>query len=259
MADALAGDARLAEARARLIDPQVDDTTKLAVVGQLLRQVRRLLLFDDFEQNLAPGGRDYHDLGFAEMIGILLDTADIGRVLVTSRYPPPNGEAYLQRIDLPPLSRSELGRLLLRLPALRELQPTDRLVLLATIGGHPRLIEFVDALLRHGRANLKEVTSRLRRLAGDHDISVTGRRPFTQAVEEACCSAAATSSSMSCWPCSTRRSGSRMTLYREIAAGRLAAIRIRDRLLIPRTALERLVEDAIEAAESGSGGGSDAA
>ena len=52
---------------------------------------------------------------------------------------------------------------------------------------------------------------------------------------------------------------SRMTLYREIAAGRLAAIRIRDRLLIPRTVLERLVEDAIEAAESGSGGGSDAA
>jgi hypothetical protein len=48
-------------------------------------------------------------------------------------------------------------------------------------------------------------------------------------------------------------------LYREIAAGRLAAIRIRDRLLIPRTALERLVEDAIEAAESGSGSGSDAA
>jgi hypothetical protein len=32
-----------------------------------------------------------------------------------------------------------------------------------------------------------------------------------------------------------------MTLYREIAAGRLAAIRIRDRLLIPRIVLERLI------------------
>jgi excisionase family DNA binding protein len=53
---------------------------------------------------------------------------------------------------------------------------------------------------------------------------------------------------------------SRMTLYREIAAGRLAAIRIRDRLVIPRTALERLVEDAIlAAAGSGPGGDSDAA
>ena len=51
-----------------------------------------------------------------------------------------------------------------------------------------------------------------------------------------------------------------MTLYREIAAGRLAAIRIRDRLLIPRIALERLVDEAIDAAnESTAGGGSDVA
>jgi excisionase family DNA binding protein len=51
-----------------------------------------------------------------------------------------------------------------------------------------------------------------------------------------------------------------MTLYREIAAGRLAAIRIRDRLLIPRIVLERLVDEAIDAAtEPMAGGGSDVA
>jgi hypothetical protein len=51
-----------------------------------------------------------------------------------------------------------------------------------------------------------------------------------------------------------------MTLYREIAAGRLAAIRIRDRLLIPRIVLERLVDDAVDAAShSQAGGGSDVA
>jgi excisionase family DNA binding protein len=51
-----------------------------------------------------------------------------------------------------------------------------------------------------------------------------------------------------------------MTLYREIAAGRLAAIRIRDRLLIPRIVLERLIQDAIgRATELAPGGGSDAA
>jgi excisionase family DNA binding protein len=51
-----------------------------------------------------------------------------------------------------------------------------------------------------------------------------------------------------------------MTLYREIAAGRLAAIRIRDRLLIPRIVLERLVDDAIGAAvHSTTVGGSDVA
>jgi excisionase family DNA binding protein len=51
-----------------------------------------------------------------------------------------------------------------------------------------------------------------------------------------------------------------MTLYCEIAAGRLAAIRIRDRLLIPRIALERLVDEAIDAAtEPMAGSGSDVA
>ena len=51
-----------------------------------------------------------------------------------------------------------------------------------------------------------------------------------------------------------------MTLYREIAAGRLPAIRIRDRLLIPRIVLERLIQDAIGGgAELAPGGGSDAA
>ena len=58
-----------------------------------------------------------------------------------------------------------------------------------------------------------------------------------------------------------RRLGlSRMTLYREIAAGRLPAIRIRDRLVIPRVVLEQLVNEAINAATLRTrGGGADAA
>jgi hypothetical protein len=54
-----------------------------------------------------------------------------------------------------------------------------------------------------------------------------------------------------------------MTLYREIAEGKLPAIRIRDRVLVPKVVLERLVEEAISrAAGTGSatsGGGADAA
>ena len=42
-----------------------------------------------------------------------------------------------------------------------------------------------------------------------------------------------------------------MTLYREIAAGKLPAIRMRDRVLIPRLVLERLVEEAIAAISGG--------
>jgi excisionase family DNA binding protein len=37
-----------------------------------------------------------------------------------------------------------------------------------------------------------------------------------------------------------------MTLYREIRAGRIAAIKIRDRLSIPETEIERLLTEAFE-------------
>ena len=54
-----------------------------------------------------------------------------------------------------------------------------------------------------------------------------------------------------------------MTLYREIAEGKLPAIRIRDRVLVPKVVLERLVEEAISRAvgtgSPTSGGGSDVA
>ena len=55
-----------------------------------------------------------------------------------------------------------------------------------TIGGHPRLIEFVDALLRHGRhAVLREVTEKLRGLAREHHIDLTVGRDLAQAVTDA--------------------------------------------------------------------------
>ena len=53
-----------------------------------------------------------------------------------------------------------------------------------------------------------------------------------------------------------------MTLYREITEGKLPAIRIRDRVLVPKVVLERLVEEAISrAVGTGNppGGGPDAA
>ncbi|HET7516705.1 MAG TPA: helix-turn-helix domain-containing protein [Actinomycetes bacterium] len=54
-----------------------------------------------------------------------------------------------------------------------------------------------------------------------------------------------------------------MTLYREIAEGKLPAIRIRDRVLVPKVVLEHLVEEAISRAvgtgSPTSGGGADAA
>src|SRR6185312_16714834 len=91
----------------------------------------------------------------------------------------------LVRIDVPPLTRSELGRLFVRLPQLRDLTPEQRQVITRTIGGHPRLIEFVDALLRQGRSNLKDVADKLRDLAWHEEIDLNAQRDVEQAVDAA--------------------------------------------------------------------------
>jgi hypothetical protein len=140
-----ATDRSLAAAREQLTRPDVDDSTKLQLICVLLSHSRLLVLFDDFEQNLelAQTGARFSDPGFAEIFDILCQSADVGKLLVTSRYPPPGVDVFLLDVRVPPLSGAELRRLMLRLPALRDLQAADRKVLIDTIGGHPRLLEFV--------------------------------------------------------------------------------------------------------------------
>jgi tetratricopeptide (TPR) repeat protein len=185
VAGAMTGRPEWNELRAFLADPGVADTAKVAMVGELLAKTRLLVLFDDFEQNLPVGGGSFTDPGFAEVFAGLLEAADAGRVLVTTRYPVLGGEPLLLEVPVPPLSPAELRRMFLRLSALRELPPGDRSLLMAAIGGHPRLIEFVDALLRQGRANLKDTVTRLRKLASEQGVSLTGPRQLGQAIEEA--------------------------------------------------------------------------
>jgi hypothetical protein len=184
VADALAGTphAQLGEALRR---PDVDDAQKLGAIFTLLERERLLVLFDDFEQNLTPGGREFLDPGFAEIVARMLEAAQTGRLLVTCRYPVPDADLLL-RVDLPALSPSELRRLFLRLPALRALAPEDRRLITRTIGGHPRLIEFVDVLVRdRGSATFLHVTRKLRDLARDAQLDVTSSRSVEDSVAQA--------------------------------------------------------------------------
>ncbi|MFK3985076.1 CHAT domain-containing protein [Micromonospora sp. NPDC050397] len=155
------------------IDNPDDQSAALAAVTEALRTERLLIAFDDFEQNLTPGGDAFRDPGFAEVFADLCHAAGRGKILVTSRYPVPV-EVPLARVEMPPLSDAELRRLLLRLPALRELSFADRDVVVGAVGGHPRLIEFVDALVggRGGAARLPEVTERLRGLAKQERVAL---------------------------------------------------------------------------------------
>jgi tetratricopeptide (TPR) repeat protein len=119
------------------------------------------------------------------VVTALADTAQTGALLITSRYRLPGPDLFLAEVPVPALSPAELRRMFLRLPALAELDPADQRLLTRTIGGHPRLIEFTDALLRGGRASLRHIQSRLRDLARDHGIDLRGDRPVGQAIDQA--------------------------------------------------------------------------
>jgi tetratricopeptide (TPR) repeat protein len=186
IASAVEGRPGLERVRETLSAPAVEDTRKLGLVTDLLKRERLLLVLDDFEQNLEIGGERFLDAGFAEIFTTLCAAVDRGRLLVTSRYPVPGeGAVTLLEVPLLPLTQSELGRLFLRMPALRELSTENRRTVARAIGGHPRLIEFVDALLRGGRANLREVARKLRDLADRRDVTLWAGRPVGAAVDEA--------------------------------------------------------------------------
>ena len=177
--------ASLAQAAKMLTDPGTDDGPKLAAITSLLATCRLLVVFDDFEQNLTTGGDEFLDPAVGEAITMLADAAQTGALLITSRYRLPGPDLFLAEVPVPALSPAELRRMFLRLPALAELDPADQRLLTRTIGGHPRLIEFTDALLRGGRSSLRHIQTRLRDLARDHHIDLRGNRPVAQAIDQA--------------------------------------------------------------------------
>ena len=185
-----------------------DDGPKLAVVAGLLAEHELLVVFDDFEQNLTAGGEGFADPAFDEIFTGLADAAGTGGLLVTCRYALPGPDRFLARIPVPALSAAELRRLFLRLPALRDLDAEGRRVLARAIGGHPRLIEFTDALLRGGRSGFRHVQARLRdlaRAAAGWTWPRAGR--WTRRWSRRCCWAARTSCWRACRACSPRQPG----------------------------------------------------
>ncbi|MGW3603290.1 hypothetical protein [Micromonospora sp. NPDC005161] len=168
-----------------LTSDAIDDTAKAEMVKQLLTRVPLLLVFDDFEQNLTAGGDAFTDPAFDDLFTSWCDAAEVGAILVTCRYPLPDDDRYLVRIPVPPLSPAELRRLLLRLPALRGLPPEEVRLLGRVIGGHPRLIEYVDALVRGRPAQMRSVQRKLRDLARQEGVDLRRPRPLSAAVDTA--------------------------------------------------------------------------
>jgi tetratricopeptide (TPR) repeat protein len=133
----------------------------------VLGRVPVLVVLDNFEDNLRPEGDARYTVRDEVLAGLLAAwVADPGasRLLVTCRYQftlPGGAEQALSFRQLGALSRAETMKLAWSLPALDRLDEgqLDRVWRLA--GGHPRSLEYLDALLAGGTARYPDVTARL--------------------------------------------------------------------------------------------------
>ncbi|MFL5386555.1 MAG: TIR domain-containing protein [Longimicrobiaceae bacterium] len=152
----------------------IDDQVRLQLVAKALAEEPVLLVLDDFEQNLKPGGGEFLDPDVGIFLGLLAGSARNGRLLLTCRYPVPGTEDLLRRVSVGPLSHAETLKLLQRLESLRGSDPSDLAAVVRVIGGHPRMLEFLDALLRGGKGRLPHVTKKLRDVLAGEGVDTAG-------------------------------------------------------------------------------------
>ncbi|MFF9011636.1 tetratricopeptide repeat protein [Streptomyces sp. NPDC014870] len=114
-----------------------------------------LLVLDDAEDNLDAE----HHLADAELAEFLQVWAERHSTLVTSRHPFPI--AGVQHLHLGALTWQETRKLIWRLPGVDALPSAERAQVWARLGGHPRSLEYLDALLRDDSVRFDEVSARL--------------------------------------------------------------------------------------------------
>ncbi|GAA1548531.1 hypothetical protein GCM10009827_081060 [Dactylosporangium maewongense] len=179
---AVAAAVRVQLLRAQSVDPRVAHAARVADRvaepwrdrSRLLREdvfdtLPVLLVLDNFEDNLDvgdDGAGTVRDPGLAALLAELAGDPGRCRLLVTSRFPvrlPGGAEDRLRRETVPPLSFAETEKLIWSLPNLdRHGDPES---VWRTVGGHPRSLEYLDALLGDGEGRTSEITRRLARAA----------------------------------------------------------------------------------------------
>lgn len=137
-----------------------------------------LLLIDSLEANLVRTGTGSAAYGLAdEDLAALLarwaSGAVPGRLVLTSRHPfelPGGAHRRLWNHHVGPLSWPEARKLIWQLPALDTLSLTDQHRSYVDVGGHPRSLEVLDALLRRPGTGFAEVRKRMERVLRDRKI-----------------------------------------------------------------------------------------
>jgi tetratricopeptide (TPR) repeat protein len=150
-------------------NPQLEWRERLGYLGQLLLgRERVLLLLDNFDDNLEEaeggGGWQVADAELASLLASWVERPGRSRLVVTSRYPfqlPEGQEGRLEAYHLGPLTLAETRQLIWDLPGLNRLNREEQRRAYADVGGHPRALEYLDALLRGGEARFGDMAERM--------------------------------------------------------------------------------------------------
>ncbi|WP_196425644.1 tetratricopeptide repeat protein [Amycolatopsis camponoti] len=141
----------------------------LALCEEVFSQVPVLLVLDNFEDNLT--NRRLGDDALANLLARWATDPGESRLLVTSRYEfslPGDAHRHLRSSLVGPMSMAETFKLIWSLPALDRLDDDDLEKVWRLVGGHPRSLEYLDALLNHGHARYHDVTARLSKALQAH-------------------------------------------------------------------------------------------
>jgi hypothetical protein len=149
--------------------PDLPAVERLAVLRErVFPSVPVLVLLDNFEDNLADpateGHRPLRDEALAALLAVWVEDPGESRLLFTCRYPislPGGQHPGLVEHQVGPMSLAETRKLMWALPRLDALDASQAEQVWRMLGGHPRSLEYLDALLAGGRARFPDITKRL--------------------------------------------------------------------------------------------------
>ncbi len=164
----------------------VDWQQRLQVLqDHALGEVPALVVLDNFEDNLndasppdQPGWRTVANQDLASLLAALVTRPGRSRLLITTRYPfvlPGHADRAMSFRPVGPLTAAETMKLAWALPALDQLTEPELQRVWNMVGGHPRCLEYLDALLSGGRGAYPDITTRLAdQLARRPDLPAPG-------------------------------------------------------------------------------------
>jgi|GEM_PF-1536210 tetratricopeptide (TPR) repeat protein len=136
----------------------------------LFAQVPVVVLLENFDDNLSDGSPPAE---LSALLSAWLATPRQSRLVFTCPNPftlADDAHARLTAFHIGPASWEETSALLHGLDGLKELAVDDRRRAYESTGGHPRVLEYLDAVLRSGAMRFDDVETRLR----EHGIADPG-------------------------------------------------------------------------------------